>query len=172
MASRKDQAIPTTNVKNKNNFAISGGTLGFTTQSKAKALSAVPSTPTLTLPKEQEHSKHDLAITLASLRVPREESLKRYSESLTSDADSCSDLYPVAMQVMTTSATSIEEQLGQMNEAIAKLTRTMEENNLRIATLVNRLEAQHNKRVDPNVDPPKEETDKKEEPLLEKAEEN
>ncbi|KAM1680767.1 hypothetical protein ACFX2K_038407 [Malus domestica] len=128
----------------------------------ARALSALPSTSTSTLPNEQEQSRHEPVITLASLRAPREESPIRYLESLTSDTDSSSSLYPVAMQVMTTSVTSIEEQLAQMNEAIAMLTMTMEENDLQIATFVNRLEAQHDEKVDQKVDPPKKETNKKE----------
>ncbi|RXI06819.1 hypothetical protein DVH24_025955 [Malus domestica] len=72
---------------------------------------------------------------------------------------------------MTTGATSIEEQLAQMNEAITKLARTMEENDLHIATLVNHLEVQHDEKADPKVDQPKEETDEKEKFLVEKAEE-
>ena len=75
------------------------------------------------------------------------------------------------MQVMTTGATSIEEQLAQISEAIARLTRTMEENDLQIATLVNRLEAQQDEKADPKVDPPKKETDEEEEHLVEKAKE-
>ncbi|KAM1728975.1 hypothetical protein ACFX12_019426 [Malus domestica] len=94
----------------------------------------------------------------------------RYFMSLTSDADLSSSC-PVAMQVMTAGATSIEEQLAQMSEAIARLTRTVEENDLQIATLINRLEVQHDDKADPKVDPSNEETNKKEEPLVEKAEE-
>ncbi|KAM1725062.1 hypothetical protein ACFX11_023437 [Malus domestica] len=109
IASRKDQVVPSTNEKNKNILVASGGTLGDTTRRKAKALSAVPSTPTSTLLKEQKHSRHEPVITLASLRAPMEESPRRYSESLTSDVDSSSSSYLVAMQVMTTSLTSIEE---------------------------------------------------------------
>lgn len=45
-------------------------------------------------------------------------------------------------QVMTTSATSIKEQLTQMNEAIAKLTRTLNENDMQITMLMSRLELQ------------------------------
>ncbi|KAM1543539.1 hypothetical protein ACFX1Z_013182 [Malus domestica] len=107
-------------------------------------------------------------ITLASLRVPREESSRRYSDSLTSDADSSNNSYPIAMQVTIIGATSIEQQLAQMNEAIARLTRTMEENDLQIATLVNRLEAQHDEKTDHNltVDIQKKETDKDEEPPI------
>ncbi|KAM2876462.1 hypothetical protein COP2_019455 [Malus domestica] len=159
MASRKDQVVPAINANNKNIFAASGGTLGVITRSNARAISAMFSTPTLTLPKEQEHLRHEPVITLAALRIPREESPMRYSKLLTSDANLSSSPYPVAMQVMTSGVTLIEEQLAQMSEAIAKLTRTVEEKNLPIVTLINRLEAQHDNNADPKVDPPKEETD-------------
>ena len=46
IASRNDQAVPVTNTKYKNIFAASGGTLDVTTRSKARALSALHSTPT------------------------------------------------------------------------------------------------------------------------------
>ncbi|KAM1945122.1 hypothetical protein ACFX13_000142 [Malus domestica] len=75
------------------------------------------------------------------------------------------------MQVRTTDATSIEEQLVQMNEAIARLTMIVEEKDFQIATLVNHLEVQHDEKVDVNVDPPKEETDEKDEHLMDKVEE-
>ncbi|KAM1268138.1 hypothetical protein EV2_000520 [Malus domestica] len=63
MASRNDQAVPVTKAKNKNIFTISGDTSGIITQSKARALSIVASTPVLTLPNEQEHQRHELVIT-------------------------------------------------------------------------------------------------------------
>ncbi|KAM2230516.1 hypothetical protein ACFX1S_014908 [Malus domestica] len=65
-----------------------------------------------------------------------------------SDADSSGS---AAMQVMTIGATSIDEQLAQMNEAIARLTRTVEEKDLQIAALVNRLEAQDGDKPDPST---------------------
>lgn len=43
---------------------------------------------------------------------------------------SAADSYPMIMQVMTTGATSIKEQLAQMNEAIVKLTKTVEEKDM------------------------------------------
>ncbi|KAM1915184.1 hypothetical protein ACFX13_035067 [Malus domestica] len=58
-----------------------------------------------------------------------------------------------AMQVMTTGATSIDEHLAQMNEAITRLTRTVEEKDLQIAALVNRLEAQDGEKPNPEDDP-------------------
>ncbi|KAM2756859.1 hypothetical protein PS2_018663 [Malus domestica] len=159
MALRNDQVVPAINGKNKSIFAASGGTLDVITRSNARALSAMFSTLTSTLPKEKEHLRHEPVITVASLRIPREESPRRYSKLLTSDANSSSSPYPVAMQVMTTGVTLIEEQLAQMSEAIARLTRTVEENDLQIVTLINCLEAQHDNNADPKVDPLKEETD-------------
>ena len=41
-----------------------------------------------------------------------------------------------AMQVMTIGATSIDEQLSHINEAITRLTRIVEEKDLQIAALV------------------------------------
>ncbi|KAM2157072.1 hypothetical protein ACFX1R_042690 [Malus domestica] len=58
-----------------------------------------------------------------------------------------------------------------MNEAIARLTRTVEEKNLQIAKLINRLEMQRDETANPKVDPPKEKSDKKDEPLMDKDEE-
>ncbi|KAM1087941.1 hypothetical protein ACFX2B_013278 [Malus domestica] len=93
MTSRNDQAIPVTNTKNKSILAASGGILGITTRSKARALSAMPSTPTSTLLNEQKHLRHEPMITLASLRAPKEESPIMYSESLTFNAESSSSSY-------------------------------------------------------------------------------
>ena len=107
-------------------------------------------------------------ITLALLRVPREESSRKYSESLFSDTDLSSS---TTMQVMMTGAISIEEQLAQMNEAIAKLTRTMKEKDLQIAALANQLEAHHDVKVDLKVDLVKKETNGEEKPPVEKVEE-
>ncbi|KAM2061649.1 hypothetical protein ACFX1T_046685 [Malus domestica] len=106
MASRKVQTVPATNTKNQSVLTASGITLGIITRSKARALSAASSTPTSTLPIEQEHQRHEPVITLASLRAPREESSKKYSDSMLSDADLSSSS---AMQVMTIGATLIDE---------------------------------------------------------------
>ncbi|KAM1302468.1 hypothetical protein ACFX2H_013392 [Malus domestica] len=75
------------------------------------------------------------------------------------------------MQVMTTRATSIEEQLAQMNEAIAKLTRTVEEKDLQITELVNQLDTKPNVKVEQGDNPVKKENDEDEEPSAEKVEE-
>ncbi|KAM2415791.1 hypothetical protein EV1_002011 [Malus domestica] len=147
MTLRKAQAVPVTGAKNKGALVVSGVTLGITTRSKAKATSA---TSASTLPGEREYPRHEPVITLASLRAPRGERPRGYSESMLSDDDSSGSS---AMQVMTAGATSIEEQLAQMNEAIARLTRTVEEKDLQIAALVNRLEAQDSEKPDPEDDP-------------------
>ncbi|KAF5944507.1 hypothetical protein HYC85_018584 [Camellia sinensis] len=51
--------------------------------------------------------------------------------------------FAVAMQVITSGTTSVEEQLATMAHAIEKLTKTVEETNLQIASLMNKLEAQN-----------------------------
>ncbi|KAM1359724.1 hypothetical protein ACFX2F_046660 [Malus domestica] len=101
MASKKGQAVLATKGKSLNTPALSGEFIGVTTRSKAKAIATVQhAIPKLVPLKEQgEHQKREPVITLASLLAPREESSKKYSESLLSDVDSSSNL---AMQVMTT----------------------------------------------------------------------
>ncbi|KAM1576178.1 hypothetical protein ACFX10_032526 [Malus domestica] len=161
MASRKAQTVPTTGTKNKSVLVTSGVTLGITTRSKARATSAASFTSASTLPREQEHPRHKPLITLASPRAPRGESPRKYSESMLSDADSSGSS---AMQVMTIGATSIDEQLAQMNEAIARLTRTVEEKDLQIATLVSRLEPQDGENPNPKDEPTVKRIDVKPEP--------
>ena len=48
----------------------------------------------------------------------------------------------MAMPVMVTCTTSIEEQLAEMALAIAKLTKTVEEKDMQIISLINKVEAQ------------------------------
>ena len=67
-------------------------------------------------------------------------------------------------QVMTIGVPSIEEQLAQMNEAIARLTRTVEEKDLQIAALVSRLEPQDGENPNPEDEPQVEKNDAKPEP--------
>ncbi|KAM2157056.1 hypothetical protein ACFX1R_042674 [Malus domestica] len=161
MASRKGQIVPTTGAKNKSVFVASGVTLGITNRSKARATSAASFTSASTLPREQEHPRHEPLITLASPRAPRGESPRKYSESMLFDADSSGSS---AMQVMTIEATSIDEQLAQMNEVIARLTRTVEEKDLQIAALVSRLEPQDGENPNPEDEPTVERIDAKPEP--------
>ncbi|KAM2668402.1 hypothetical protein EV2_020001 [Malus domestica] len=127
MASKKAQVVLVTNARNKSIIITGGVTSGVTTQSKAIALSAASSTPASTPSKEQEHPRYEPVITLASLRAPREECPRKYFGSMLSDADSSDSL---AMQVMTTGATSTDEQLTHMNEVIARLTQTLAEKRL------------------------------------------
>ncbi|KAM0971521.1 hypothetical protein ACFX15_018831 [Malus domestica] len=70
MASRKAQTVPATSAKNKSILVASGVTFGITTRSKARATSAASFTSASTLPREQEHPRHEHVITLASLRAP------------------------------------------------------------------------------------------------------
>ncbi|KAM1654636.1 hypothetical protein FF1_006873 [Malus domestica] len=56
-----------------------------------------------------------------------------------------------------------------MNEAIARLTRNVEEKYLQIVALVNRLEAQDRENPDPKVNPLKKGTGEEDEPLMEKV---
>ncbi|KAM1096786.1 hypothetical protein ACFX19_014530 [Malus domestica] len=168
MASKKAQVVLAVNARNKSVITAGGVTSGIITRSKAKALSAASSAPASTPPKAQEHPRHKSVITLASLRAPREESQRKYSESLLSDADSSSG---IAMQVMVAGATSIEEQLAQMNETIAKLTRTVEDKDLQIAALVNQLDAKPDEKARQGDNPVKKENDEDEEPPVENFEE-
>ncbi|KAM1706669.1 hypothetical protein ACFX2K_028787 [Malus domestica] len=114
------------------------------------------------------HLRHEPVITLASLRAPMEESLRKYSGSMLFDAGSSGSS---AMQVMTTGATSIDEQLAHMNETIARLTRTVEEKDSQIAALVNQLEAHHDEKPDLKGNAPKRGADEEGEPPAEKVEE-
>ncbi|KAM2657638.1 hypothetical protein EV1_012974 [Malus domestica] len=71
-------------------------------------------------------------------------------------------------QVMTIGVTSIEKQLAQMNEAIARLTRIVEEKDLQIAALISRLKPQDGENPDPEDDPLKKGAGEEEEPLVKK----
>ncbi|KAM1164912.1 hypothetical protein PS2_024164 [Malus domestica] len=167
MASKKAQVVLAANARNKSVITAGGVTSGVTTRSKARALFVASSTPASTPPKEQEHSRHEPVITLASLRAPREESPRKYSGSMISDADSSGSS---AMQVMTTGATSIDKQLAHMNEAIARLTRNVEDKDLQIAALVNQLDAKPDVKVEQGDNPVNKENDEDEEPHAEKVE--
>ncbi|KAG5561084.1 hypothetical protein RHGRI_004186 [Rhododendron griersonianum] len=63
---------------------------------------------------------------------------KRSESPIRSDAS-----YSMFMQAMTTDAAIVEEQLATMARAIEKLTKTMEDKDLQIASLMNKLEAQN-----------------------------
>ncbi|KAM1718124.1 hypothetical protein ACFX11_025877 [Malus domestica] len=88
MASKKVQVVLATNARNMSVITAYGVTTGVKTQSKAIALSAASSTLASTPSNEQEHPRHEPVITLASLRAPREESPRKYSGSMLSNAHS------------------------------------------------------------------------------------
>ena len=50
--------------------------------------------------------------------------------------------FSMTMSVISTDTTSVEEQLAEMARAIAKLTKTVEEKDMHIASLINKVEAQ------------------------------
>ncbi|KAM2292235.1 hypothetical protein ACFXTI_026999 [Malus domestica] len=77
MASRKAQTTPIIGAKNKSVLVASSVTLGITTRSKARATYAASFTSASTLPKEQEHPRHEHVITLALLRAPMGESPRK-----------------------------------------------------------------------------------------------
>lgn len=58
--------------------------------------------------------------------------------------------YRLVMQVMTTGISFIKEQFVQMNEAIVRLTKTVKERNIQIATFMSKLESQNDDEVNPD----------------------
>ncbi|KAB2617438.1 dicarboxylate transporter 1 [Pyrus ussuriensis x Pyrus communis] len=142
MASKKGQVVPTIKVKSVNISAANGETVTF--QHATSKL--VP------LKEQGERQKRELVISLALLGhqsnskerllllAPNaDSSIGSYHRSPTDNLHkgtsvtplmSAADSYPMIMQVMTTGATSIKEQLAQMNEAIVKLTKTVEEKDM------------------------------------------
>ncbi|XP_070672113.1 uncharacterized protein [Malus domestica] len=112
MASRKDKVVPATKAKNKNILAASGGTLSVTIRNKAKDLSAVPSTTTSTLPKEQEYPRHEPHDEKADPKVdpPKKETdeeneplVEKTEEKLEIDQIHSWDLFIQSLQEMITS---------------------------------------------------------------------
>ena len=67
--------------------------------------------------------------------MPKEENYSNRSDSFTSS-------FSMTMPVMTTDTTSVEEQLAEMARVIAKLTKTVEEKDMQITFLINKVEAQ------------------------------
>ena len=62
---------------------------------------------------------------------------------------SIGESYSMAMQVMMIGVTSADEQLAHMAQAIEKLTKTIEEKDMQIASLVSKLEAKHGEESQP-----------------------
>ena len=63
-------------------------------------------------------------------------------ENYSNHSDSFTSLFSMTIPVMKTDTTSVEEQLDDMARAIAKLTKTLEKNDIQIASLINKVEAQ------------------------------
>ncbi|KAM2657648.1 hypothetical protein EV1_012984 [Malus domestica] len=175
MASSKGQAVlTTTKGRILSTSATNGQSIGTTTALQ-------DATSKLVLLREQgEHQRRESVINLTSLGAPKHaaEAHKMTSQSGQRRSSSASWMFEgksrlLVAQVMTIGVTSIEEQLAQISEAIARFTRTAEEKDLQITALINRLEAQHDKKVDrdPKVDPLKRETDEEDEPLVETVKE-
>ncbi|KAM1264682.1 hypothetical protein ACFX15_033989 [Malus domestica] len=111
--------------------------------------------------KEQgEYQKHESVINLTSLGAPKHdaEAHKMTSQSSQRRSSSASWMSKgksrlLVAQVMTIGVTSIEEQLAQINEAIARLTQIVEGKDLQIAALVSRLEPQDGENPNPEDEP-------------------
>ena len=67
--------------------------------------------------------------------MSKEENYSNHSNSFTSP-------FSMTMPVMATGTTSVEEQLEEMTRAIAKLTKMVEEKDMQIASLINKVETQ------------------------------
>ena len=66
--------------------------------------------------------------------MSKEENYSNHSDSFTSP-------FSMTIPIMATNTTSIEEQLAEMARVIAKLTKTVEEKDMQIASLINKVEA-------------------------------
>ncbi|KAM1420272.1 hypothetical protein ACFX13_002690 [Malus domestica] len=166
MASSKGQAIlATTEGRILSTSAANGQSIGATTASQHATSKLVP------LKEQGEHPMCESVINLTSLRAPKHdaEAHKMTSQSSQRRSSSASWMSKgksrlLVAQVMTIGVTSVEEQLAQMNEAIARLTRTVEEKDLQIAALVRRLEPHDDENPNPEDEPQVEKNDAKPEP--------
>ncbi|KAM1483363.1 hypothetical protein ACFXTO_035557 [Malus domestica] len=151
MASSKGQAVlTTTKGRILSTSATNGQSIGATTAPQYAASKLVP------LKEQGEHQRHESVINLTLLEAPKHvvEAHQMTSQS--------------GQRVMTIGVTSIEEQLAQISEAIAKLTKTAEEKDLQISALVNKLGARHYEGFSSDS---KKGGDEEEGPPVEKAEE-
>ncbi|KAM2636165.1 hypothetical protein EV1_020830 [Malus domestica] len=170
MASSKGQAVlATTKGRILGTSAANGQSIGATTAHQHATSKLVP------LKEQGEHQMCESVINLTSLGAPKHatEAHKMTSQNSQRRSSSASWMSKgksrlLVAQVMTISVTSIEEQMAQMNEAIARLTRIVEEKDLQIAALVSRLEPQDDENPDPENDPLKRRDDEEEEPQVEK----
>ncbi|KAM1760240.1 hypothetical protein ACFX12_003132 [Malus domestica] len=170
MASSKGQAVlATTEGRILSTSAANGQSIGATTAPQHATSKLVP------LKEQGDHPRCEYVINLTSLGAPKHDvgahkmtfqsSQRRFSSASWMSKGKSRLL---VAQVMTIGVTSVEEQLAQMNEAIARLTRIVEEKYLQIAALVSRLEPQDDENPDPENDPLKRRDDEEDEPQVEK----
>ncbi|KAM1027899.1 hypothetical protein ACFX2A_041604 [Malus domestica] len=170
MASSKGQAVlATTEGRILSTSAVNGQSIGTTTAPQHATSKLVP------LKEQGEHQRRESVINLTSLGASKHdaEAHKMTSQSSQRRSSSASWMSKgksrlLVAQVMTIGVTSIEEQLAQMNETIARLTRIVEEKDLQIAALVSRPEPQDDENPNPENDPLKRRDDEEEEPQVEK----
>ncbi|KAM2511800.1 hypothetical protein TB1_035255 [Malus domestica] len=170
MASSKGQAVlATTEGTILSTSAANRQSIGATTAPQHATSKLVP------LKEQGEHQRCESVINLTSLGAPKHAAEAHKMTSQNSQRHSSSAFWMskgksrlLVAQVMTIDVTSIEEQLAQMNETIARLTRIVEEKDLQIAALVNRLEPQNGENPDPEDDPLKRGDGEEEEPQVEK----
>ena len=132
MASSKGQAVlATTDGRILSTSAANGQSIGATTAPQHATSKLVP------LKEQGEHPRCESVINLTSLGAPKHdaEAHKMTSQSSQQRSSSASWMSKgksrlLVAQVMTIGVTSVEEQLAQMNEAIARLTQIVEEKDL------------------------------------------
>ncbi|KAM1306682.1 hypothetical protein ACFX2H_009035 [Malus domestica] len=155
MASSKGQAVlATTKGRILSTSAVNGQSIGATNTPQHAASKLV------SLKEQGEHQRRESIINLTSLGAPKHAAKAHKMTSQSSQQRSLSASWMskgksrlLVAQVMTIGVTSIKEQLAQMNEAIARLTRIVEEKDLQIAALVSQLEPQDGENPDPEDDP-------------------
>ncbi|KAM1695791.1 hypothetical protein ACFXTI_029825 [Malus domestica] len=155
MASSKGQAALIKGIS-LSTSAMNGASIGATTAPQHATSKLVP------LKEQGEHQRRESVINLTSLGAPKHdaEAHKMTAQSSQRRSSSASWMSKgksrlLVAQVMTIGITSIEQQLAQMNEAIARLTQIVEEKDLQITALVSRLEPQDGENPNPEDDPPK-----------------
>ncbi|KAM1659540.1 hypothetical protein ACFX14_002690 [Malus domestica] len=166
MALSKGQAVlATIEGRILSTSATNGQSIGTTTTPQHATSKFVP------LKEQGEHKRRESVINLTSLGAPKHDAEAHKMTSQISQRRSSSASWMskgksrlLVAQVMTIGVTSIEEQLAQMNEAIARLTQIMEEKDLQIAALVSRLEPQDSENPNPEDEPTVERIDVKPEP--------
>ncbi|KAM1526882.1 hypothetical protein ACFX12_016428 [Malus domestica] len=140
MASSKGQVVfATTKGRILSTYAANGQSIGTTTASQ-HAISKL-----VLLNEQGEHQRRKSVISMTLLGAPKhaaeahnmtsKSSQQRYLSASWMSKGKSRLLFA---QVMTIGVTSIEEQLAQMNEAIARLTQIVEEKDLQIAAFVSR----------------------------------